>query len=104
MFFFENHSDDPSYMPNFQSVTVCLGSRTIFLYSHFYVLIGMSLKAVVRSCLLSKDELLTPHIDGVMAFCIFKMRAQNTKNSRTLDLLILVFILFCPRPLEESPF
>ena len=47
--------------------TVCLGSRdSVFLCFHFYVLIGILLKGIIGSCLLSKDELLTPDIDGVM--------------------------------------
>ena len=39
---------------------------TTFLYFHFYVLIGVLLKGIVASCLLSKDELVTPDIDGAM--------------------------------------
>ena len=33
----------------------------------FYALFGMLLKGMVENSLLSKDELLTPDIDGVMA-------------------------------------
>ena len=43
------------------------GQEIVFLYFHFYVLIGVLLKDIVESCLLSKNELLTPDIDGVMA-------------------------------------
>ena len=67
-------------------------------------LIGMLLKSMGESFLLSKDEPLTPNIDGVMALWIFRRRAQKTKNWRKLDLSILVFIIFRPRPLEESLF
>ena len=45
--------------------TVGLGS-IFFLYFDFYVLIGMLLEGIVGSCLLSKDELLTPNIYEVM--------------------------------------
>jgi len=58
---------------------------------------------MVESFLLSEDEPLTPNIDGVMAL-ICRRRAQNTKsakNGQKLDLSILVFIYFCPAPLEE---
>ena len=40
--------------------TVCLGSKIFFLYFHVYVSIGVSLKGMVESSLLSKDEPLTP--------------------------------------------
>ena len=36
-----------------------------------------------ESFLLSKDEPLTPDIDGVMALWIFRRRAQNTQNLQT---------------------
>ena len=41
---------------------------------------------IVESCLLSKDEPLTPNIDGVMALWIFRRRAQNTQNRQKMDL------------------
>ena len=44
-----------------------------------YVLIGMLLKDMVESSLLSKYELLTADIDGVMGLWFFRKRAQNTK-------------------------
>ena len=48
-------------MPN------CLFALNIFvLVFMLYALFGMLLKGMVGSCLLSKDELLTPDIDGVM--------------------------------------
>ena len=43
------------------ALSVCLGLIT-FWYFHFYVFIGVLLKGVVGSCLLSKDDLLTPNI------------------------------------------
>ena len=49
--------------------------------------------------LLSKDEPLTPNIDGVMALWMFWRRPQTAKNLRKLDLSIQVFGFFCPRPL-----
>ena len=48
------------------SPTVCLPWTNIFLCFHFYVLFGVLLEGMVDSSLLSKDELLTPNIDGVM--------------------------------------
>ena len=39
----------------------------------------MVLKGMGERFLLSKDEPLTPDIDGVMALWIFRKRAQNTK-------------------------
>ena len=45
----------------------------------FYVFIDVLLKGMVESCLLSKDEPLTPDIDGVIALWIFRRRAQNMK-------------------------
>ena len=39
----------------------------------------MLFKGMVKSFLLSKEEPLTPNIDGAMALWIFRMRAQNTK-------------------------
>ena len=45
---------------------VCPG-LILFLYFHCYVSIDVVLKSTVESCLLSKDEPLTPDIDGVMA-------------------------------------
>ena len=49
-----------------QVLSVCPG-RLTFLYFHFYVLIGVLLKGMVESSLLSKDELLIPDIDEVIA-------------------------------------
>ena len=51
----------------------------LFLYFHFYALFDLLLKGMVRSCLLSEDELLTIDIDGVIALWILKTRAQYTK-------------------------
>ena len=48
-------------------------------YYFFHALLGILLKGMVGSCLLSKDALLVPDIDGVMALWIFKRRAQNTQ-------------------------
>ena len=39
----------------------------MFLYFHFYVLPVVLLKGMGEGFLLSKDEPLTPNIDGVMA-------------------------------------
>ena len=50
-----------------QLSTVCLPWTNIFLYFHFYVLIVVLLKDMGETFLLSKDEPLTPNIDGVMA-------------------------------------
>ena len=45
----------------------CLfGVKIFFSIFMFYVSIGVLLKGVVESSLLSKDELLTPYIDGVL--------------------------------------
>ena len=63
----------------------------------------MLLKAMGESFILSKDEPLTPNIDGDMALWFFRRRAQNTKigrRSATLDLLILVLIFVAPAPLS----
>ena len=81
------------------SCTVCLGSTNIF-FSIFicYAWFGMVSKGMVESFLLSKDEPLTPNIDGVMALWIFWRRAQTAKNLRKLDLSILVFDIFAPAP------
>ena len=57
--------------------TVCLGCFfSIFI---IHVLFGMLLKDMVKSSLLSKDELLTPNIDKVMGVWKFRRKAQNTK-------------------------
>ena len=74
----------------FQRNTTCYQIRSWYVLSicprlicfcifNFYVLFGLVLEGVVESCLLSKDELLTPNIDEVMVVWIFRMRAQNTK-------------------------
>ena len=48
--------------------TVCLGStNNIFSYFQFYAWFGMLSKGMGKSFILSKDEPLTPNIDGVMA-------------------------------------
>ena len=49
------------------TVTVCLGSTNIFFFFQFYACFGILSKGMVESFLLSKDEPLTPNIDGVMA-------------------------------------
>ena len=46
--------------------TVCLGSTNI-MFSIFYAWFDTLLKGMGESFLLSKDEPLTPNIDGVMA-------------------------------------
>ena len=48
-------------------LSVCPG-LVILLYFHFYVSIDVLWKGMVESCLLSKDELLTPNSDEVMVF------------------------------------
>ena len=51
-----------------RTLTVCLGSRNIFFSIFiFYALFGVLLKGTGERFLLSKDEPLTPDIDGVMA-------------------------------------
>ena len=75
-----------------QLLSVCLGLITL-LYFHFYVLIGVLLKGVVKSCLLSKDELLTPNIDEDMTVWIFRRRAQNTKMAK-IGLRIFSFQIY----------
>ena len=47
-------------------MSVYPGLITVFVFSFFYVLIGVLLKGMAESCLLSKDEVLTPNIDEVM--------------------------------------
>ena len=42
----------------------------------------MLLKGVVESCLLSKDELLTPDIDGVMHFEFLKEGLKTRKSAK----------------------
>ena len=44
----------------------------------------MLLKGMGEGFLLSKDEHLTPSIDGVMVLWIFRKRAQNTKIGQKL--------------------
>ena len=46
----------------------------------------MLLKGMGEAFLLSKDEPLTPNIDGVMALWIFRRRVQTAKNRQKLDL------------------
>ena len=46
--------------------------------------IGMFLKRVIESYLLSKYERLTPNIDQVVPVWHFRNRAQNTKISKIL--------------------
>ena len=43
------------------------GKEIFFCIFVFYVSIGVLLKGMIKSCLLSKDEALTPNIDKVMA-------------------------------------
>ena len=51
------------------SGTVCLGSRYNYFYIfNFYVSIGVLLKGMVESSLLSEDERLTTKFDQVVAF------------------------------------
>ena len=59
----------------------------------------MLLKGMGENFLLSKDEPLTHNIGGVMTLGLFRWRAQTAKNWQKIDLLILVFIYFHPRPL-----
>ena len=56
---------------------------------------------MVDSSLQSKDELLIPDIDGIMALWSFLKKASKHENRRKLDLSILVYIIFCRGPLEE---
>ena len=44
----------------------------------------MLLKGMGENFILSKDEPLTPNIDGVMALWIFRRRAQTAENRRKL--------------------
>ena len=77
----------------FLTNTVCLPSTNLF-FSHFpfYTLLGMLLKGMVGSCLLSKDELLTPDIDGVMYGTLnFQKESLKDKNRRKLDFSIWFF-------------
>ena len=55
--------------------TICLSWTDNFLYFHFYVLNGMSLKGMVESSLLSKDEALAPNIYKVVGVWISRRRA-----------------------------
>ena len=48
-------------------LSVCPRLITFFRIFVLYVLIGVSLQDMVESCLLSKDALLNPNIDQVMA-------------------------------------
>jgi len=72
----------------------------------FYAWFGMLLKGMGESLILSKDEPLTPNIDGVMVLWIFRRRAQTAYvcmyvKSAKLGPLNLSFYFFRPRPLEE---
>ena len=51
--------------------------------------------------LLSKDEPLTPNIDGVMALWISRRRAQTAENGQKIDLSILVLLFFAPAPSKK---
>ena len=62
----------------------------------------MLLKSMGESFLLSKDEPLTPNIDGVMALWIFRNRAQTAENwrkSAKIGPLDSSLEFFRPRPL-----
>ena len=50
-----------------QDLLSVLGEH-FFLFSYFMSLFDMLLKGMIESSLLSKDELLTSHIDKVMGF------------------------------------
>ena len=82
------------------SAVLSVWGQLIFFCFHFYARVCMLSKDMGESFLLSKDEPLTPNIDGVMPLWIFRTRAQNTKigqKSAKMDLSVLVFI-FSPRP------
>ena len=67
----------------------------------------MLLKGMDERFLLSKDEPLTPGIDGVLALWIFRNRAQNTKIGKKLPKIGTLdpsFYLFMPRPTGGHPF
>ena len=67
----------------------------------------MLLKGMGESFILSKDEPLTPNIDGVMALWIFRRRAQTAENRRKspkIGPLDSSFYIFSPRPPEKNPF
>ena len=63
-------------------LSVCPQQNYFFLFS-FFAWFGMSLKCMGESFLLSKDEPLTPGIDGGTALWIFRNTAQNTKIDQT---------------------
>ena len=50
-----------------------------FSFSVLYLMRCVIEGSMAESSLLSKDELLTPNIDGIIALWVFRKRAQNTK-------------------------
>ena len=74
------------------------GEQNYFFSFYFCAWFGMLLKGVCESFLLSKDEPLTPNIDGVMALWFFRRGAQKAENRQKLDLWILVFNFFARAP------
>ena len=66
----------------------------------------MLLKGMGESFLLSKDGPLTPNMElWHFEFLEGGPKTQkSTKNRQKMNLSILVFIFFCPRPLAKSPF
>ena len=85
--------------------TVRLPSTKLFFFLfHFYAWFGMVFKGMGESFLLSKDEPLTPNIDGVMALWIFRRRAQTSKNRQKLAKIGPLdpsFYFFAPSPLGK---
>ena len=61
----------------------CLCGVDKFSSFIFYAWYGILWKGMGESFLLSKEEPLTPNIDGVMTLWIFRRRAQNTQNLQT---------------------
>ena len=73
----------------------------------FYAWVGMLLKSMGKSFLLSKDEPVSLNIDGVMALWIFRRRAITAKNwqksAKIGPLESSFYLFFCPRPLVRCP-
>merc|ERR1711966_504211 len=68
-----NGNDWPRHRLGTSPQPYCLfGVNYFFPYFHFYALFGMLSKGIGERFLLSKDEPLTPNIDGVVALWIFR--------------------------------
>ena len=81
-------------------------NKIIFFLFSFYARFGMLLKGVGEAFLLSKDEPLTPNIDGVLALWIFRRRAKNTKidqKSAKIRPLDSGFYFFAAAPSRKVP-